>query len=189
MTIAIAAAVAVGGTVAYFSDTETSTGNTFTAGTLDLGLGNSSGTATTGSVTQTWKTGTAWAPGNTEDKTLYVKNSGTINATKIKVAFTETLTNGTPTTVDDPKATALDEKTIATTVKWNGVVVSALQGKSIKELSTSYGVSTPYDLGAVQGLDANTEKGLQILWTFDTTADNGCQGDAVDATITVTLEQ
>jgi predicted ribosomally synthesized peptide with SipW-like signal peptide len=35
-TIAVVATIAVGGTIAYFSDTETSTGNTFTAGTLDL---------------------------------------------------------------------------------------------------------------------------------------------------------
>lgn len=34
--IGAVAAVAVGGTIAYFSDTETSTGNTFTAGSLDL---------------------------------------------------------------------------------------------------------------------------------------------------------
>ena len=34
--IAAAAAIAVGGTIAYFSDTETSTGNTFTAGSIDL---------------------------------------------------------------------------------------------------------------------------------------------------------
>ncbi|MDD5433725.1 MAG: TasA family protein [Candidatus Pacebacteria bacterium] len=34
--IGIVGAIAVGGTVAYFTDTETSTGNTFTAGTLDL---------------------------------------------------------------------------------------------------------------------------------------------------------
>jgi len=34
--IAAIAALAIGGTIAYFSDTETSTGNTFTAGKLDL---------------------------------------------------------------------------------------------------------------------------------------------------------
>ena len=34
--IGVVAAIGIGGTVAYFSDTETSTGNTFTAGTLDL---------------------------------------------------------------------------------------------------------------------------------------------------------
>jgi predicted ribosomally synthesized peptide with SipW-like signal peptide len=34
--IGAVAAIAIGGTIAYFSDTETSTGNTFTAGTIDL---------------------------------------------------------------------------------------------------------------------------------------------------------
>jgi len=36
--IGIVAAIAVGGTIAYFSDTETSTGNTFTAGTIDIAV-------------------------------------------------------------------------------------------------------------------------------------------------------
>ena len=36
LTIAIVAAIAVGATGAYFSDSETSTGNSFTTGTLDL---------------------------------------------------------------------------------------------------------------------------------------------------------
>ncbi len=38
--IAAAAAVVVGATTAYFSDTETSTGNTFTAGTIDITMAN-----------------------------------------------------------------------------------------------------------------------------------------------------
>lgn len=40
--IGVAAAIAVGGTIAYFSDTETSTGNTFTAGAIDLKIDNES---------------------------------------------------------------------------------------------------------------------------------------------------
>ena len=36
--VAVVGAVAVGGTIAYFSDTETSTGNTFTAGTVDIAV-------------------------------------------------------------------------------------------------------------------------------------------------------
>lgn len=36
--ITAVAALAIGGTVAYFSDTETSTGNTFTAGTIDIAI-------------------------------------------------------------------------------------------------------------------------------------------------------
>ena len=38
--IGVVAAIAIGGTIAYFSDTETSTGNTFTAGTLNLKVGD-----------------------------------------------------------------------------------------------------------------------------------------------------
>jgi len=40
--IGIVAAMVIGGTIAYFSDTETSTGNTFTAGAIDLKIDNDS---------------------------------------------------------------------------------------------------------------------------------------------------
>ena len=39
-TIAIVGALVTGGAIAYFNDVETSTGNTFTAGTLDLKVNN-----------------------------------------------------------------------------------------------------------------------------------------------------
>lgn len=41
--IAAVAAIAIGGTVAYFSDTETSTGNTIAAGTIDLKISKGTG--------------------------------------------------------------------------------------------------------------------------------------------------
>ena len=40
--IAVVAIIAVGATGAFFSDTETSTGNTFAAGAIDLGVDNTS---------------------------------------------------------------------------------------------------------------------------------------------------
>jgi predicted ribosomally synthesized peptide with SipW-like signal peptide len=46
--IGAVAAIAVGGTIAFFSDTETSTGNTFTAGAIDLSLGSSFTSASNG---------------------------------------------------------------------------------------------------------------------------------------------
>jgi len=42
LTIGLVSAIAFGATRAYFSDTETSAGNTFTAGSIDLGIGNDS---------------------------------------------------------------------------------------------------------------------------------------------------
>jgi predicted ribosomally synthesized peptide with SipW-like signal peptide len=50
--IGAVAAIAVGGTIAYFSDTETSTGNTFTAGTLNL-VPTTAGTGPSGKYTVT----------------------------------------------------------------------------------------------------------------------------------------
>ena len=38
LLIAAVAAIAIGGTVAYFSDTETSTGNVISAGTIDISV-------------------------------------------------------------------------------------------------------------------------------------------------------
>ena len=43
LTIALVAVVAAGATQALFSDTEESTGNTFTAGTLDLKVNGQDG--------------------------------------------------------------------------------------------------------------------------------------------------
>lgn len=62
--IAAVAAVVVGGTIAYFSDTETSTGNTISAGALDLTLNQTNGGTASAAVTiadmkpsQTWYSG------------------------------------------------------------------------------------------------------------------------------------
>jgi predicted ribosomally synthesized peptide with SipW-like signal peptide len=52
--IGVVAAIVVGGTIAYFSDTETSTGNTFTAGSIDLGIDNTSYYNGKESPTTTW---------------------------------------------------------------------------------------------------------------------------------------
>jgi len=59
----------MGGAFAYFSDTETSTGNTFTAGTLDLTLGETGGAPITLNNMK---------PGDTASGTMTVTNVGTL---------------------------------------------------------------------------------------------------------------
>ena len=53
LTISLVAALAIGGTMAYFSDTKTSTGNTFSSGTMDFRIAR---------------------PGNTDHKIFDVSN-------------------------------------------------------------------------------------------------------------------
>jgi predicted ribosomally synthesized peptide with SipW-like signal peptide len=71
LVIGVVSAVAIGGTVAYFSDTETSTGNTFTAGTLDLNVDD-------GNINVVKFTVTDANPGATGGGTWIVKNVGSV---------------------------------------------------------------------------------------------------------------
>jgi predicted ribosomally synthesized peptide with SipW-like signal peptide len=79
MVIALVAGLVGAGLSAYFSDTETSTGNTFSAGTLDLVLSDNDETDQNG-VSATWASPSNWAPGQTVTATLTLKNTGSQGA-------------------------------------------------------------------------------------------------------------
>jgi len=69
--IGVVAAIAIGGTVAYFSDTETSTGNTFTAGTLNLTVNDKDGENVSFSFSNL-------KPGSQPKVKYTIKNTGSI---------------------------------------------------------------------------------------------------------------
>jgi spore coat-associated protein N len=75
--IAMATTAIVGVTRAYFSDTETSTGNTFTAGTLDLELTDWSEDGTQGEA-GTFQFSNM-APGDKEGEPMVLRNTGNLN--------------------------------------------------------------------------------------------------------------
>ncbi len=75
MTIALVGALIGGGIYAYFSDVETSTGNTFTTGTLNLKVGDDDPTAVSINITDLKPTDTGTAA------TWLTKNIGSISGT------------------------------------------------------------------------------------------------------------
>lgn len=78
LTIGVVATVAVFATNAFFSDTETSTGNTITSGTLKI---EANGNNSSGTFTINMGTITALVPGDlTGSATVTVKNIGSVNA-------------------------------------------------------------------------------------------------------------
>jgi predicted ribosomally synthesized peptide with SipW-like signal peptide len=79
LTIALVSTVAFGATRAYFSDTQSSVNNTFTAGTLDLQLANANG-GWSNDVSSTWSSPANWAPGDTVTSSIYLRNVGSIPA-------------------------------------------------------------------------------------------------------------
>ncbi|MCD6240801.1 hypothetical protein J7K27_04675 [Candidatus Bathyarchaeota archaeon] len=83
LVIGLVSALAGAGIYAYFSDTATSSNNVFTAGTFDLKLSND-GSNYYDSVSATW-TASDWAPGETCEATLYLRNVGSVPAKLVSV--------------------------------------------------------------------------------------------------------
>lgn len=86
-TILVVGAAGIGGTIAYFSANATSTGNTFTAGTVGLQLRDANeGWGTT--VASTWNF-SAMAPGDTpQEATLKLRNTGSVKTEKVDLSLT-----------------------------------------------------------------------------------------------------
>lgn len=83
--IGIVALLAGAGTYAYFSDTETSTGNIFTAGTMDLKLSHSSTGPWTDGVTATWTLSDMKPGDETALARVFFKNFGSVSSSTMTI--------------------------------------------------------------------------------------------------------
>lgn len=98
-TIAIVCVLITGGTIAWFNDSETSTGNTFTAGSLDLTLNGNNATNTV-----VFTVGNM-APGNQPKASIACANIGTING---KLNITSIVVTNAENGILAPEAAAGD---------------------------------------------------------------------------------
>jgi len=89
MTLVLVAGLVGGGAFAYFSDTETSTANTFTAGTLNMEIADSDEGWNNGTpVTASWTSPANWAPGETiTTGIINLKNVGSIDINYLFTTF------------------------------------------------------------------------------------------------------
>lgn len=181
-------ALVVGGTWAYFQDTETSTGNTIQAGTLDLGLSDETGDKPTGSLTTGFDTKSDWAPGDTSEVSVFLYNDGTIDMAGVTMKLElGTMVDGTPTSVTGHDGTAdTDKLAKMVTIKaatFDGDPLTGAAnfvGQTLEQLHAS---GTP--LETILGpLGSEVEKELKFTLEFSSTATNGCQGDSYPVTLT-----
>lgn len=115
--IGAVAAIAVGGTIAYFSDTETSTGNTFTAGELDLIIDIDG--VQYNPLDRAIFTATDMKPGDNGEETLslHVDNDA---CGFVSFALDSDLDNGCtePEKIDEPTCTSNDVGELNDQVNW-----------------------------------------------------------------------
>ncbi|MFA5095309.1 MAG: TasA family protein [Candidatus Paceibacterota bacterium] len=177
--IALVAVVAVSATTALFSDTETSTGNTISAGTLDLKIDDNdlAGTAviTVANV----------VPGGSEDVSGTITNAGSIDGS---LTFAVTQTSNDDNGLTEPEQTGGD----STGGPGEGDLCATMQVKVDYNSVTVYGwnslagLSTPLSLGS---LSAGADADYTLSYKIPDTVGNEIQGDSCGFGITATLTQ
>ena len=205
LCIGLVAMLAGAGTLAYFSDTETSTGNTFTAGTLNLKYSTDGG--------ETWQDGTnAYftfsnvAPGDpvlpTKTMTFTLKNDGTIDAESLKVTWA--VTDDEPTDDTEPEEDAetnigkdiydISNKTTVVIYYAGTNVTDAVDNavgddKAPLYLSELNGKTYDFEDGAGVVFAAGVTKNLVMTLTLESNTDNEYQGDRSTVNMTFELTQ
>jgi predicted ribosomally synthesized peptide with SipW-like signal peptide len=192
-------------TYAYLTDTDSSSGNSAQAGTLDLSLDDNDGDVTTSFEL------TGAAPGESTSHTYDLKNTGSVSADHVDVSISASENdNG----VSEPSDSGLDNELGSTdTQKHIKVVkyeyqddggttkqnilgdVSDTNGNGIKDLNDVISQkATVDDLDAPQANGGNTTKLAITVEIADdsgsfTGTDEDVMGDGVDIKIDVTLNQ
>lgn len=170
------------GVFAYFSDTETSTDNQFTAGTLDLKTDDADG------VSQTLYA-TNLAPGNTVGpSTIALKNAGSIDGSTVDIAFSYVENDGSPNSVNmgtDDTAGMLE----VTILNYGGTSLLS----SVND-SNSNGYIDVHDLAddglpERSGINASATKDFEIAVQLRSDTGNDFQADGINTTMTFTLNQ
>ena len=218
MTIALVGALVGAGVYAYFSDTETSTGNVFTAGTLNLDLTDASDDGTE-SETATWVFSNI-APGDTggggAGAGLTISNTGSLNGyldlSSISVTNAENYNAATDESeaaddADTSDGTGGGEMGANLLVQiWldadNDGVVDVSGGNLLEESiypAAAIGAPDPGVTGVLDNiaatydldelLGAGNSTYIAILWDLPSATNNTVQGDSATLNFTVELDQ
>ena len=192
MTIAMVGALIGGGVFAYFSDTETSTENVFTAGTLDLNLDGGNTNVVKFTVSNV-------KPGDSDGGTWTVANVGTIAGYLDLESISVSEAIGTTT---DPEEA--DEPTSADTTQLGNYLMVHLFVDTNNNGSWDVGETDIFGTSAVPAaintIAGNYELNLSLVattgtnyitltWSVATSTDNRIQGDSVTLNITFELKQ
>jgi predicted ribosomally synthesized peptide with SipW-like signal peptide len=192
MTIAVVGALVAGGIYAYFSDTETSSGNTFTAGTLDLNLDG-------GNINVVKFTVDDVKPGDSDGATWTVANVGNIPGYLDLESISVSEAIGTTT---DPELA--DEPTSSDTTQLGNYLLVHIfidtnnNGSWDTGETDIFGTNAaPAAINTIAGsyaLDLSLAASggtnyITLLWSVGTATDNRIQGDSVTLDITFELQQ
>ena len=184
VVIGLASAAAGAGTMAYFSDTETSANNNVTAGTLDLG-----------GVSDAQITATNAVPGDTVSGTVTSTYTGSVDA-EIDIAIALTEPSETASNPTNLSATQFADNLNVATATVNvgtaseNLVTSGMDTNTDGNVNlTEFQADSPFD--AVTGTNATNND--QVTFTLELEflpgTGNDAQADGVNVEVAITAEQ
>ena len=170
------------GTWAYFTDTESSTGNQMAAGTLDLKTDDADG------VTQTLFA-TNMQPGdNVTSENITLKNNGSVAGATLDMVFSYVESDNSPNPVN-MSANATAAVLEVTALNYGGSSLLSLVSdnnsntyKDVEDLKNA-------NLSGQSGINPAATKDFDIAVFLRTETGNNFQADGIDITITFTLNQ
>jgi predicted ribosomally synthesized peptide with SipW-like signal peptide len=186
MVIGLVAALAGAGLYAYFSDTETSSGNTFTAGTLDLELSAAQGSVVVLNVGPL-------APGDSGSNTWIAKNVGSI-AGKLSLTVSAITNNDNGLTEPESEVDTTGGAGEGELGQYLNVVLWVdLDSDGVKDVGevlysgTLNGMAGTYSNVAI--LPKEWSAPIILEWSIDSGVGNVIQSDSASFDITFSLEQ
>jgi len=185
-------------TFAYFSDIETSTGNTFTAGTLDLKVSDSDETTFKDGVTATW-TVSDIKPGDTlGPHSVWLRNFGTVEGDHVEIKCINVVTDPPgPESDTEESTTDMDKAMKIIYLGYNGTnllsILTDLNSNGIIDLDDfeNWNGGEGFDnITPVPAANQAYQTTLTMELQFDPIlGDNDYQGDTLTVTILFTLNQ
>ncbi len=192
MSILASVSIATGAAFATFTDVNSSTGNQFVAGSLDLQLDDNNEVATSSNITASFG-GTDMSPGGTPTTGfISLHNNGSVNMTSLIMGATQTATvdNGDGSNISnvlDLTVTTGDDSTCTTNgVDRTGTIATAV-GDGFSPLTLSELVNA--DFNAMPALAGGGTYFVCMTAQLETGAGNQYQGDSATVSFDFTGNQ
>jgi len=194
ITVVVMAGVSAGATQSYFSDTETSTGNTFAAGSLNLTVNGNDGTNTVKFTVSNMR------PGSQNIGTYTLNNTGTVNGyldienvvvTTNENSCLEPETEAGDATCDSPGVGQGELQDVVKLSKlfwdndcngWVGTGETTIYDGSVGAMPSSFDLDQTLNAGSSQCVTA------QFNW-WNTADDNKAMGDDMTLDLNFELNQ
>jgi predicted ribosomally synthesized peptide with SipW-like signal peptide len=169
-------------TWAFFTDTEQSTDNVFTAGILDMKTNDDDGVSHTLDAT-------GMAPGDTiGPSTIALRNSGNLGGTTLDISFSYVENDGSPNLVDisaDDMAAMIE----VITLNYDGANLLGSLSDNNANTYIDFEDLINADLSGLSGLDTTISKDFEIAAQFRSEVGNEYQADGISMNMTFVLNQ